>query len=175
MKDIHRNTIVLQNFTQSSPLKEYAQPYQKYIALKNKIDYYRNHINDVKYSIEYDLIICVSDYCIFNQTLFINDIHNNIENYHLILPLNISMPLELIPFIGRNSRWFQDLFAKYQKSQLYNLEEFLTKTDLMNSKLILFSDNLLGDNGLLINNLIDLDIQSIKDNLKLNNKLLGFL
>lgn len=175
MKDIHKYTVVLQNFTGSSPIKKYAEPYQKYIALKNRIDYYRSSVNDIQYTINYDIIIGISDYCIFNQTFFLDDIHNKIQNYYLVLPQNISMPLEITPFIAKNSLWFKDFLFKYQKSQLYNLEEFLVKADLLRSNLILFSDHVLGKSGTFIENLINMDIDSIKYYFKHNNKELGFL
>jgi len=176
MKDTHRSSIVLQNLTQTSPFEQYAKPYQKYIALKNNIDYHSYNTNYIDSITTYDIIIGINDYCIFRQKLFLDLIDiNNLENHYLVLPKNTSMPLHLIPFIAKNCIWLRDFLMKYQKSKIYNLEKFLTINNLLTSNLILFSDNLLDNNNSIIESLIDLDIESIEYRFKHNNNILGLL
>lgn len=175
-KDTHRYKVILQNIYSNPILKTYAEPYQKYIAFKNNIEYGNHQINYIDNTAKYDIIVGLSDYALFNHIFFLNFITTNLLNYYLIIPKNISMPLELTPFIAKSSRWFRDFVLKYQQSKVKNLDLFVKQNNLVSSNLILFSDDLLGvDRNTIIEDLIDWDIESIKDRLRQNNNVLGLL
>tara|TARA_B100002019_G_C21274915_1_gene604872 strand:+ start:4221 stop:4727 length:507 start_codon:yes stop_codon:yes gene_type:complete len=162
--------MILQNTSNIQILEKEALPYHKYIAVKNDMVYKKYKVNFLENIVDNDVMVGINNYCILKTLDLKGYIKNLMNNYHLILPTITEMPLNLIPFIAKNSQWILNFFNKYHQSNTDSLKTFIDQNDLLNCKYILFSDEWSSySSKSIVQNLVNLDLDSVAFKLNSNN------
>lgn len=163
-------------------LEKLCIPNYKYIAIKNNIIYNKKetyNISSILNNIEFDTILCMNHFSVFvsdNTSDLLNLL--NSEDTCIILPkIENNMPINLVPMIIKNCKWSNDFIKKYTFSNLYNLACFIKTFGLIDSPHIRYTDMIstLNTKQTIIQQQIEYDMASIKQNITKINKNLGIL
>lgn len=120
-----------------------------YVATYNNLTYHSKNLYSLQQLIEttHPSVICINHFSLF-VTQHINAFTSLIsDQIEIVFPVNIHSPLEMIPFMFKNSQWSKQFLTNYVQSKLYNCQSFIEKYGYQKCSRILYSDILHSHNS----------------------------
>jgi len=121
------NNYYIANLFHIDALREVCKANYSLISIKNNMEYYLESMNLNKIdSLAHKIVVFINDFCIFNTCEIIDFIQEKFsQGFKLILPENISYPLQLIPFCIHLDEWSMNFIRSYISSGMHNLDTFI--------------------------------------------------
>lgn len=122
------NNYCIANLFHIDALREVCKANYSLVSIKNNMEYYLDEsisLNKVN-SLSHKVVVFMNDFCIFNTWKIIDFIQEKFsKGFKLILPENISYPLQLIPFCINIDDWSVNFIRSYISSGMHNLDKFI--------------------------------------------------
>lgn len=122
------NNYCIVNLFHIDDLREVCKANYSLVSIKNSMEYYLdksislNKINELSNK----AVVFMNDFCIFNTWKIIDFIEEKFsQGFKLILPENVSYPLQLIPFCMNIDEWSINFIRSYISSGIHNLNTFI--------------------------------------------------